>query len=159
MRFSKKILPLSLVAILLTAACTRTSRLAFDYRELPAAGWNRADSLCFDIDSVASDGDYALRVGLRTSMARPYPFTALTLQIDVCLGDSMLTDTLTLAVADEHGALKGTGVAHRQQTFPAQLLRLRAGQSGRVVVRHLMEQTPLIGVESIGVEIEAADLS
>jgi len=157
MRFSKKILPLLLVASLLTSACRRSTTLALSYRSLPTAGWNRADTLCFPFDSVEQSGYYALQIALRTAAARPYPFTSLTLRVDVELGDSAFTDTLTLPLADAHGAPEGSGVAHRQTTFPARRLALRSGQRGRIVVRHLMEQTPLRGLESLGVELAAAD--
>lgn len=61
-------------------ACSRQP-VAHQYKSTPVEGWENIDTLNFHIDSLPHAGTYALKIGVRTSSARPFPFCDLYLLV------------------------------------------------------------------------------
>ena len=73
------------------------------------------------------------------------------------LGDSTLvnrTDTLECAFGSPDVTLRAKGVSLYPYEFPLCALPLPAHATGRIVIRHLMNQQVLPGFDAIGLRME-----
>ncbi|MBR1688355.1 MAG: gliding motility lipoprotein GldH [Prevotella sp.] len=141
-------------AALLTgmAACNR--KTVYDhYSHTPVAGWERNDTLSFDIKPMAAGGEYREEVGLRINDA--YPFMGLSLVIEQTILPAHLirSDTLNCKLIDEHGTVKGHGISTYQYNFHLTTLTLNEGDSLHIAVRHNMKREILPGISDIGIRL------
>ena len=134
------------------AACNR--RLVYDnYVHTQLAGWEKNDTLSFEIPPVDSTAPYLSRLGLRITDA--YPFTALTLIVEqhVYPRDEVFIDTVRCQLTDRRGNAAGKGISYHQYQFPVTTLQLQHGDSIHVRIRHDMKREILPGVSDIGMSL------
>lgn len=134
------------------AACDR--RLVYDrYVSTPLTGWEKNDTLTFDIPPIDSSGTYGAWVGLRTTDA--YPFTSVTLIVErhVWPGDNVATDTVLCQLADSKGNAAGKGVSYHQYRFALPDAQLAHGDSIHVRIRHDMKREILPGISDVGISL------
>lgn len=139
-------------ALIGLAACNR--RLVYDsYVHTQLAGWEKNDTLSFEIPPVDSTATYASRLGLRITDA--YPFTALTLIVEqhVYPRDEVFVDTVRCQLTDRRGNAAGKGVSYHQYQFPVATLQLQHGDSIHVRIRHDMKREILPGVSDVGMSL------
>lgn len=138
--------------LIMLAACNR--RLVYDkYVSTPVAGWEKNDTLSFEISPVDSAANYQSYLGLRITDA--YPFTALTLIVEqhVYPRDEIKIDTVHCQLTDDRGNATGNGLSYHQYKFPITLMQLQHGDSIHVRVRHDMKREILPGVSDIGMSL------
>ncbi len=138
--------------LIMIAACNR--RLVYDkYVSTPVAGWEKNDTLSFEISPVDSATSYQSYLGLRITDA--YPFTALTLIVEqhVYPRDEIKIDTVHCQLTDDRGNATGNGLSYHQYKFPITLMQLQHGDSIHVRVRHDMKREILPGVSDIGMSL------
>lgn len=138
--------------LIMLAACNR--RLVYDkYVSTPVAGWEKNDTLSFEISPVDSAASYQSYLGLRITDA--YPFTALTLIVEqhVYPRDEIKIDTVHCQLTDDRGNATGNGLSYHQYKFPITLMQLQHGDSIHVRVRHDMKREILPGVSDIGMSL------
>lgn len=138
--------------LIMIAACNR--RLVYDkYVSTPVAGWEKNDTLSFEISPVDSAASYQSYLGLRITDA--YPFTALTLIVEqhVYPRDEIKIDTVHCQLTDNRGNATGNGLSYHQYKFPITLMQLQHGDSIHVRVRHDMKREILPGVSDIGMSL------
>ena len=144
-------------AILLTiffavalVACNRKT-VYHHYKHTPIAGWEKNDTLTFDIGPLADDGHFREEVGLRINGM--YPFMSLCLVIDQTKypGGLLRQDTLNCSLIDNLGNVKGKGISSYQYNFHLTDVSLAAGDSLRVCIRHNMKREILAGIADIGI--------
>lgn len=138
--------------LIMLAACNR--RLVYDkYVSTPVAGWEKNDTLSFEISPVDSAASYQSYLGLRITDA--YPFTALTLIVEqhVYPRDEIKIDTVHCQITDDRGNATGNGLSYHQYKFPITLMQLQHGDSIHVRVRHDMKREILPGVSDIGMSL------
>lgn len=148
----RKSLVFLFAAVLLLAGCNR--RLVYDkYVSTPVAGWEKNDTLSFEVSPVDSTASYMSRLGLRITDA--YPFTALTLIVEqhVYPRDEVLVDTLHCQLTDSRGNAAGRGISYHQYQFPITELLLHDGDSIHVRVRHDMKREILPGISDVGLSL------
>ena len=133
-------------------------RVYNEYQHVPVEGWEKTDARLFSVAPIEEGGQYDVVIGLRTSMEYPFMSLVLVVETDVINTDTsystvptMRTDTLLCSLTDARGRSKGTGVSIRQFEFPMRSVRLAAGDSLRVCVRHCMKRDMLPGVCDLGV--------
>ena len=142
---------LLLLAVLMTA-CDRHT-VYNHYEHTPVSGWEKNDSLIFDIPPLAEAGNYKEEIGLRIS--GDYPFMGLHLiieQTDMSTHE-MRYDTLNCNLIDEQGSAKGRGVSQYQYLFHLTTLQLAAGTPLHIAIRHDMKREILPGITDIGVKL------
>lgn len=147
-----------LVLVFPLVSCTTESG-HLQYQSLHVSGWEYRDSVTFEIDSLSTSGKRELGIALRKSSSHAYPFTSLTLAVHQTwhLGDSTLvnrTDTLECAFGSPDVTLRAKGVSLYPYEFPLCVLPLPAHATGRIVIRHLMNQQVLPGFDAIGLRME-----
>lgn len=147
-RKSHSLLSLCLVA-LVVAGC-KNSRVYDHYEHTPLSGWEKNDTLFFDIPPVAQGGSFHEELSLRVNGA--YPFMQLSMiveQMQLPMGFHR-ADTLNLKLQDHDGRVMGHGVNYFQYSFPITNLQLNSGDSLHVIVRHNMKREILPGIADVG---------
>ena len=149
---SKCIALLAAMLLLVLSACNR--KLVYDrYLSTPISGWEKNDTLSYDIRPVSGTDTYDMWLGLRTSEA--YPFTAITLIVEqhIYPKDTIVNDTVNCKLTDRHGNASGTGVNFHQYRFPVTELQLQDGDSIHIRVRHDMKREILPGISDVGISL------
>ena len=152
MNNSKCIALLAAMLLLVLSACNR--KLVYDrYLSTPISGWEKNDTLSYDIRPVSGTDTYDMWLGLRTSEA--YPFTAITLIVEqhIYPKDTIVNDTVNCKLTDRHGNASGTGVNFHQYRFPVTELQLQDGDSIHRRVRHDMKREILPGISDVGISL------
>lgn len=144
-----RLLPL-FFALIAFVACTE--RAAYkSYHTVSIDGWDAADSIVFSIDSLPKRGTFIPTIGLRSSAAEAYEFRTLYLEVKQrWQGSSLRCDTLACELREDRGEMDGKGTFYYQYEFPLKKVSLQAGQSGRIVIRHIMRKEILSGISDIG---------
>ena len=126
------------------------------YAHTPLSGWEKNDTLSFDVSPVAVDGLFHEEVGIRINGA--YPF----MQLSVIVEQQQLpmgfrrADTLDMELHDKEGHVLGRGVNYYQYRFPITDLHLNRGDSLHVTIRHNMKREILPGIADIGFRLVSA---
>ena len=141
------------VALLMSTACSR--RMVYDkYVNTPLAGWEKNDTLTFNIPGMAAPGTYSQQVGLRMTSA--FPFTSISLIVEqrIMPRGKVLTDTIKCPITDIRGNFLGDGISSFQYMFPLREVTLNKKDSIHVSIRHNMKREILPGVSDIGLKME-----
>lgn len=134
--------------------------IVFDqYAHTPVAGWEKNDTLSFEVPPLWDSGYYQEQVGLRITGG--YPFMGLTIIVQQTIypnkvtkkGKIEKTDTIQCDLIDRNGVTKGQGISYYQYTFPVNIYHLNANDSVHVAIRHDMKREILPGISDIGFKI------
>lgn len=152
---SNRLLRLTLaIAVTLVAICSCDEVTIYDnYRHIDPMGWERADTLNYDVSHVAQSGDYMEEIGLR--LDDHYPFMQLCLIVEQTVIPTYVvrTDTVVCKVTTQNGTPRGHGVNYYQYQIPIGSIRLAEGDSLHVAIRHHMRRELLSGVAEVGLKI------
>lgn len=141
---------LTLLFAVALVACNRKT-VYHHYEHTPIAGWEKNDTLTFDVGPVAAGGHFHEEIGLRINGM--YPFMSLCLVIDQTTqpGGLLRRDTLNCSLIDNRGNVKGRGISSYQYNFHLTDITLAAGDSLHVCVRHNMKREILPGIADVGI--------
>lgn len=123
------------------------------YNHTQLNGWEKNDTLFFDVPPMVNDGRYRQSLGLRINES--YPFTGLTLVVDQTVepGHRQFTDTVRCRLVDAKGNMLGQGVSYYQYDFIVSDMELHRGDSLHIEVRHIMKREILPGIADIGMKM------
>jgi gliding motility-associated lipoprotein GldH len=123
------------------------------YEAVSMSGWEKNDTLVFDVPPMTADCICHRQLGLRISS--DYPFMGLTLIVEQLTLPShhFQRDTLNCNIINAHGNPLGHGISRYQYQFPLPAVSLDSGQSLRITVRHDMKREILPGITDIGMEL------
>ena len=139
------------VVLLFLSCCPE--KLFDEYKPTPVTGWEKNDTISFEVPRITENGFYGLELGLRTNGA--YPFTAITLIVELTVfprGNSY-KDTINCELVDQKGKELGNGVSYFQYLFPIRKESLETGDSLRVNIRHDMKREVLPGISDVGMKV------
>ena len=150
------IISVALAASLLSS-CQDT--LVYDqYTHTPIAGWEKNDTLSFEVPPLAASGYYQEQLGLRITGS--YPFMGLTLIVEQTVfpdnkkwEKTMKVDTIQCDLIDKNGITKGQGISYYQYDFPINVYHINEKDSIHVTVRHDMKREILPGISDIGLKL------
>lgn len=142
-----------LLSGLLCVACTG-DKVYDHYNHTPIAGWEKIDTLKFDVPPLANTGLYATSMGLRINNA--FPFISMTLIVEqtVIPSNKTVIDTINCPLMDTNGRVKGKGIGFYQYRFPVSVMTLQKNDSLHITIRHDMKREILPGVSDVGIEME-----
>ena len=140
------------VAVGITS-CNRKTVYAH-YEHTPMQGWDKSDTLAFDIPAVKQAGAYKEDIGLR--VVNTYPFQGLSLVIKQTILPSgyVHSDTVNYTLFDRRGNTKGHGVSFYQFQFHFNTLQLREGDSLHICVKHNMKREIMPGISDVGIRVD-----
>lgn len=145
---------LSAAVWLLSSFSSCDTDVVYDtYNHTQIEGWEKNDTLVFDVPRMLSSGRYRLEMGMRTTGA--FPFTGLSVVVEqtVIPGYRTVTDTLRCRLSDDKGNILGQGVSCFQYNFILSDINLRKGDSLHVRVRHIMKREILPGISDVGLKV------
>lgn len=147
----------TLVVLALLILCGCQQQVAYhQFAHIPSAGWDKTDTLHFDISPVATDGDYSLDAQLRTN--KFYPFLQLTMEVNETVHPSQEHhhDVIVCQLIDKEGALEGDGISYFQYQFHVRDFTLRQGDSIHISLTHNMKRELMPGVTDVGLRLSLA---
>lgn len=144
----------SVVMMAAVAVSCATDTVYYSYAHTPVAGWEKNDTLTFNIPGMAAPGTYSQQVGLRMTSA--FPFTSISLIVEqrIMPRGKVLTDTIKCPITDIRGNFLGDGISSYQYMFPLREVTLNKKDSIHVSIRHNMKREILPGVSDIGLKME-----
>lgn len=134
------------------ASCT-TDTVYDTYDHTPLSGWEKNDTLSFDVPKMKQAGVYSQSLGVRMTEIFPFTSVSLIVQQTVYPSGKVVTDTIKCPITDSRGNFLGDGVSAYQYSFPIREISLNKGDSLHISVRHNMKREILPGVSDIGVKI------
>lgn len=152
MRKTFSTLIMGIIAATALQSCNE-SKVYDKYDHTPLSGWEKNDTLRFDIPRLTADGMYESTLGLR--ITDNYPFMGLTLIVEQRLmpADTIFTDTVKCELTDRNGKTRGKGVSYYQFRFPITKMQLSKGDSLHIRVRHDMKREMLPGISDVGISL------
>ena len=136
---------------LITACDTQT--VYVHYEHTPVTGWERNDTLRFQIGALSQTADYAEEVGLRINSDYPFTMLQLIFEQELLPSHQVRIDTLDCTLVDQRGNMLGQGVINYQYRFPLATLPLEEGDRLQIVVRHNMKREILPGISDVGIRL------
>ena len=142
-------------AALALAGCTG-STLYHRYQPLPDTGWERRDTIWFDLPIAEGSLDATLSIGLRWTGDIPLEEVVIGIEQQWESSCTHHSDTIRFRLTDSEGNAVGTGInIHQSEASGAHLL-LKEGLQGRIGIHHLMTREPIPGITEIGIRISSA---
>lgn len=140
------------LALTLTACGMRTVYNHYEHTEL--SGWEKIDTLVFNVPKAQETADYGMSLGLRVT--GQYPFQRLTLIVERTIYPSHKTtaDTISCQLVSRDGRMLGQGVNAYQYTFPVADFSVNEGDSLHITVRHDMKREILPGISDVGIRLK-----
>ena len=134
--------------------------LVYDqYIHTPISGWEKNDTLSFDIAPFDSTGAYEEQLGLRITGA--YPFMSLTLIVEQSIYPNKSkkdkiekVDTIQCNLIDNNGITRGQGISYYQYNFPINIYQFHKNDSIHITIRHDMKREILPGISDIGIKVQ-----
>lgn len=143
-----------LLVVLINVSCNQRRMIYNHYEHTPLSGWEKNDSLCFDIRPVAEAGTYRTELGVRIS--NEFPFLGITMEIRQTVLPSGKTTSRAMECKfiDKNGFIQGSGISLYQYSFPLDDVTLEKGDSLHIVIRHNMKREIMPGIPEIGILLE-----
>lgn len=155
MRMRNLIVGVTMVlAVALTLGACNRSAVFSKYKSTSLAGWERNDTLTFEVKPVEAEMEIIETLGLRVNDS--YPFKALCLIVDqtVFPERSTMSDTINCVLFNDDGKTKGSGVSYYQFNYNLTNRRLAKGDSLLIMIRHNMKREIIPGVSDVGVTLK-----
>ena len=135
-------------------ACTENT-FFHSYKSLPAEGWERRDTICFDVPQQAEDIDGTLTIGLRTKANIGIQDVAIAVEQRLQAPAAYRCDTVRYPLTDAEGTALTGGINIHQYETQHLPLHLQKGQQGTIRIHHLMRRELIPGITDIGIRVEA----
>ena len=140
--------------VLLMMLCGCQQQTVFhQFRHISEPGWDKTDTLHFDIAPLQHDGTYRLEAELRTT--KHYPFLQLAIEIDQTIYPSKkaLNNKIDCDLVSEEGVIGGDGISYFQYRFHVRDISLRQGDSIHLCVTHNMKREIMPGIADVGLHL------
>lgn len=135
---------ISLLTILCFMASCHDGVLYHSYQPVNSAGWEQNDTLIYICPQAYHAPSCQLEIGIRHKDSYKYRDIWLTIN----------TDTVHLYLADSIGNWKGNGIGDtRQWSMFIQPELLKQDSIRELHIAHIMQDTPLKGIEHVGIRI------
>lgn len=146
-----------LLIISLSVGCT-TKTVYHSYQSIKENGWDRKDTLTFNLPEGITSGKYKMEIGVRNSPE--YLYKNIWISISNNWEDSLQykTDTLELKLTDEHGRWPYQGNISNlyQSVHPYVNVPSLPQQKVRTIkIVHIMRKNPIQGIQDIGIKLTA----
>ena len=129
--------------------------MSHSYKPLPAEGWERRDTVCFDLPQTAEDFNGTLTIGLRT--IAHVGMQDIVLAVDQLSEASELCrrDTVRYPLTNAEGDALMPGVNHHQYETQQLPISMKKGHGGTIRIHHLMTPETMYGITELGIRIDS----
>ena len=137
---------------LMMVACDNGT-LLHSYMPLPVEGWDRRDTVCFELPGTEEDFNGTLTIGLRTKAQ--IGIRDVVLAVEQCdeKASVLRRDTVRYSLTDEEGYALSKGVNTHQYETVRLPLQAQKGH-GNIRIHHLMMHEILSGITEVGIKVE-----
>lgn len=148
--------PLSIVTLIITTALLAAcgGGAVYDhYEHTPLSGWEKNDTLTFDIPPLRYTALYREEIGMRIN--GDFPFTSIQLIVEQKFLPSrkVRRDTMNCRLIDNDGTVRGKGVSCYQYLFHIDDMEIEKGDSVRINIRHNMKREIMPGISDVGIKL------
>lgn len=153
----KKSLRKSLILLFAASLCMACDEqtVYHTFQSLPTEGWQRKDTLFFDITIPDSATLYNISVEVRNRNNYPYQNLPLLIYYDSPEAQNIKKDTLEMKLADSAGIWLGDGWGGLyQSTLRAGLIRIGKAGEYRFKITHLLPDEVLPGINDVGIRLK-----
>lgn len=153
--YVKSVANLSLFTVVLPFLSACIDGILFHgYKPLPAEGWDKRDTVCFNLPSVPENISGTLTVGLRT--VSHVGMQEIVLAVEQVSGEAEVSrcDTVRYPLTDDEGDALTLGVNNHQYETQHLPISLKKGQKGSVRIHHIMTPETVQGITELGIKIE-----
>lgn len=148
----RKILLIIMTSLILVGCGMKT--IYFHYNHTQIQGWEKNDTLTYDISPVTHQGVYATTIGLRINGSYPFTSIALIVEKTILPRHEVKTDTIRCLFTDKNGNSHRQGTSYFQYTTPAGYLHLLENDSVHITIRHCMKRDILPGISDVGIKVD-----
>ncbi len=143
-----------LTVALLFSGCNR--KVVYNqYAHTPIAGWERNDTLYFDVPPSARSQVVYEELGLRINSLYPFRDLFLIVEQTTLPSGVVRRDTVSCSLIDREGRIKGSGISYYQYNMRIADLSLNKGDSLHIGIRHNMKREILPGIADVGLLLRA----
>jgi len=150
---NKHFLTILFLAIgLVLCACHRQKTYS-RFQHVSETGWEKVDTIAFDIPPVTESGTYSEELELRID--KTFPFQSLTMEVTQTIFPEGRQEsyTKTCPLIDKNGNITGAGLSLFSYTFPFNAIQLNHGDSLHITVVHRMKREIMPGVTDVGISL------
>ena len=126
----------------------------YHYAHTPIDGWEKNDTLRYDVQPLKKGGEHQITVALRLNGAYPFRKLYLIMEQDVFPRLQCKTDTICFDVTSKEGRFTGNGISYYQYTVPVCRQHFMENDSIHITIRHAMKRDILPGISDIGIKLE-----
>jgi gliding motility-associated lipoprotein GldH len=144
----------TIVVIVLLMVCGCQRQIVFhQFQHISEPGWDKTDTLFFEISPLKTNGTYSLDAELRTD--KDYPFQKLTIEVNQTIFPSHETyhDEIKCDLISEEGVIGGDGISYFQYRFHIRDISLCQGDSIHLSLTHNMKREIMPGIADMGIMV------
>lgn len=140
------------LAMLLLYSCD--SRKVYSrYEHVETSGWEKADTIWFEVPPVSKSGTYREELGLRSNGHFPYQELTIEIRQTIWPAGKQLSYHMSCPIFENNGRPNGAGISLYQNEFPFSDIQLNAGDSLRIAVIHQMRRDQMPGIADVGISL------
>ena len=124
------------------------------YKPLPPEGWERRDTVCFDLPQAHQDYNGTLTIGLRTNAHVDMRDIVLVVEQSGEAAELCRRDTIRYPLTDAEGDALTPGVNYHQYETQHLPIIMKKGQVGSVRIHHLMTPETVHGITELGIKVD-----
>lgn len=147
-------IPLVFLLLLMVISCNRRN-LINEYKAIPKAKWDKDSLMVFDVQVTVPRQKHNLYVNVRNDIE--YKYSNLWLFVKITQpGDTTVTDTLEVTLADKTGKWLGKGFGGIKTTetlFRENVFFPKTGDY-RITIQHGMRGIVTEGITDVGIRLE-----
>ena len=148
---NKQLLTILTVSVAALFAGCDSKTVYSHYEHTPQEGWEKIDTLFFEVPPVKEAGIYQEEIGIRTDIGFPFQSLALNVAQDVLPQGEHYQTTKNCVLYDETGKERGSGISRFQTVVYLTDVKLNEGESMRISITHNMRRELMSGVSDIGI--------
>ena len=114
---NKQLLTILTLAVAAIFAGCDSKTVYSHYEHTPQEGWERIDTLFFEVPPVKVAGIYQEEIGIRTDIGFPFQSLALNVEQDVLPQGEHYQTIKNCVLYDETGKERGSGISRFQTVF------------------------------------------
>lgn len=116
-------------------------------------GWERTDTLTYDIPEIQETRDYGMQIHVRVGTRFPYRAVWMARELELHNPYMLKCDTVCVKISDDSGQMDASGTMLFTVDRKIGSIQLKKGQKGRLKLFHLMQQETLPQVHDIGIKL------
>ena len=142
------------VCIVMGLTSCDTNTPYYHYAHTPIDGWEKNDTLRYNVQPLKKGGEHQITVALRLNGAYPFRKLYLIMEQDIYPRLQYKTDTICFDVTSKEGRFTGNGISYYQYTVPVCREHFIENDSIHITIRHAMKRDILPGISDIGIKLE-----